>query len=258
MLLINIKFNLPHAFCLFRPYVICSTFSSHISGSTFLFSFGFSKTTAWHLSQLTIKRLSWYHLVIQSRRCPPVSYPRSSLFPLLQRPDDHPHTSKRWHLIFCSGKKFHIRSQNACGHPLFTTTQSLDTEHVLTVFSLPQKYDLISCGGRGGRGSVTHIPRRWERLFPDDDVPHNPHLPYYNGALTVCNTVLTVRWLRVWLRWLYVWRCVVRTRKPDRNLVFEAQMQLSAIRSRSRNIMFQAHPTETGSKTHTVTIDASI
>ena len=104
-------------------------------------------------------------------------------------------------------KKFHIRSQNACGHPLFTTTQSLDTEPVLTVFSLPQKYDLISCGGRGGRGSVTHIPRRWERLFPDDDVPHNPHLPYYskwnstlvvcNGALTVCNTVLTVRWLHV-------------------------------------------------------------
>ena len=104
-------------------------------------------------------------------------------------------------------KKFHIRSQNPCGHPLFTTTQSLDTEPVLTVFSLPQKYDLISCGGRGGRGSVTHIPRRWERLFPDDDVPHNPHLPYYskwnstlvvcNGALTVCNTVLTVRWLHV-------------------------------------------------------------
>ena len=34
------------------------------------FSFGFSKTMAWYLSQLTIKRLSWYHLVIQSRGCP--------------------------------------------------------------------------------------------------------------------------------------------------------------------------------------------
>ena len=92
-------------------------------------------------------------------------------------------------------KKFHIRSQTPCGHPLFTTTQSLDTEPVLTVFSLPQKYDLISCGGRGGRGSVTHIPRRGGRLFPDDGVPQNPHLPYpskWNSTLVVCNGALTV------------------------------------------------------------------
>lgn len=100
-------------------------------------------------------------------------------------------------------KKFHIRSQNPCGHPLFTTTQSLDTEPVLTVFSLPQEYDLISCGGRGGRGSVTHIPRRWERLFPDDDVPHNPH-PHITLSETAHWLCVTVRWPCVTPCWLCV------------------------------------------------------
>ena len=54
----------------FTPRILmdcdCSTFSPHISRSTFLSPFGFPKIIAWYLSQLTFKRLSWYHLVILS------------------------------------------------------------------------------------------------------------------------------------------------------------------------------------------------
>ena len=54
----------------FTPRILmdydCSTFLPHIFRSTFLSPFGFPKITAWYLSQLTFKRLSWYHLVILS------------------------------------------------------------------------------------------------------------------------------------------------------------------------------------------------